>query len=125
MGSDGGYLQLNCDKFVMPGADLVYWQRRLEQWRMVAEGAPTSVAADYLNDLVDPTARANDGLEGALAAVGLLDEALSSTCGVLRSTSDAFGAPPFGPTNLPAKTLNRTRKRIAAPEAELLERDRR
>ncbi|MFJ3531436.1 MULTISPECIES: hypothetical protein [unclassified Streptomyces] len=77
MGSDGGYLQLNCDKFVMPGADLVYWQRRLEQWRMVAEGAPTSVAADYLNDLVDPTARANDGLEGALAAVGLLDEALS------------------------------------------------
>lgn len=78
----------NCDKFVLSGADLVYWQRKREQWRMVAEGAPTSEAADYLNDLFEPTARAIDGLERALDAVGLLDEALSLD---LRRPQDYFG----------------------------------
>ncbi|WP_282688179.1 MULTISPECIES: hypothetical protein [unclassified Streptomyces] len=78
----------SCDKFVLSGADLVYWQRKREQWRMVAEGAPTSEAADYLNDLFEPTARAIDGLERALGAVGLLDEALSLD---LRRPQDHFG----------------------------------
>ncbi|MFD9846397.1 hypothetical protein [Streptomyces parvus] len=78
----------NCDKFVLSGADLAYWQRKREQWRMVAEGAPTSEAADYLNDLLEPPARAIDGLERALGAVGLLDEALSLD---LRRPQDYFG----------------------------------
>ncbi|MCQ1579716.1 hypothetical protein [Streptomyces parvus] len=78
----------NCDKFVLPGADLVYWQRKREQWRMVAEGVPMSEAADYLNDVFEPTARAIDGLERALGAVGLLDEALSLD---LRRPQDYFG----------------------------------
>lgn len=78
----------NCDKFVLSGADLVYWHRKREQWRMIAEGAPTSATADYLHNLFEPTARAIAGLEKALAAVGLLDEALSLD---LRRPQDYFG----------------------------------
>lgn len=55
---------------------------------MIAEGAPTSATADYLHNLFEPTARAIAGLEKALAAVGLLDEALSLD---LRRPQDYFG----------------------------------
>ena len=78
----------NCEKFVMSGADLVYWHRKREQWRMLAERAPDPKVADYLHQLFDPTARAIDGLEKALEAVGLLDEALALD---LRRPQDYFG----------------------------------
>lgn len=78
----------NCDKFVMTGADLVYWHRKREQWRTVAEGAPDDKTADYLHDLFEPTARAIEGLEKALEAVGLLEEALALD---LRRPQDYFG----------------------------------
>ncbi|MEU9391473.1 tyrosine-type recombinase/integrase [Streptomyces sp. NPDC048324] len=78
----------NCEKFVMSGADLVYWHRKREQWRMLAERAPDPKVADYLHQLFEPTARAIDGLEKALAAVGLLDEALALD---LRRPQDYFG----------------------------------
>ncbi|MEV8099621.1 hypothetical protein [Kitasatospora sp. NPDC085879] len=67
----------NCDKFVLSGADLVYWHRKLGQWRMLAERAPDPATADFLHDAFEPTARAIDGLEKALAALGLLDDALA------------------------------------------------
>lgn len=78
----------NCDKFVMTGADLVYWHRKREQWRMLAERAPDATTRDYLHQVFDPTARAIDGLERALFAVGLLDEALSLD---LRRPQDYYG----------------------------------
>ncbi|MFA3843623.1 tyrosine-type recombinase/integrase [Streptomyces aureus] len=78
----------NCDKFVMSGADLVYWHRKREQWRMLAERAPDSATADYLHQVFEPTARAIDGLEKALAAVGLLEDALALD---LRRPQDYFG----------------------------------
>lgn len=78
----------NCDKFVLSGADLVYWHRKREQWRTLAERAPAPATADYLHDVFEPTARAIYGLEKALAAVGLLDEALSLD---LRRPQDYFG----------------------------------
>ncbi|MGW0933287.1 tyrosine-type recombinase/integrase [Streptomyces sp. NPDC002644] len=78
----------NCDKFVLSGADLVYWHRKREQWRMLAERAPTSATADYLHQVFEPTARAIDGLEKALAAVDLLEEALALD---LRRPQDYFG----------------------------------
>ncbi|WP_331755818.1 hypothetical protein [Streptomyces sp. NBC_01643] len=78
----------NCDKFVMSGADLVYWHRKREQWRTVAEGAPEPATRDYLHDLFEPTARAIVGLEKALEAVGLLEEALALD---LRRPQDYFG----------------------------------
>ncbi|MFF6816241.1 hypothetical protein ACFZAG_41520, partial [Streptomyces sp. NPDC012403] len=78
----------NCDKFVLSGADLVYWHRKREQWRMLAERAPDGATADYLHQVFEPTARAIDGLEKALSAVGLLDEALALD---LRRPQDYFG----------------------------------
>jgi integrase len=78
----------NCDKFVMSGADLLYWRRKAEQWRMLAERAPDSATADYLHEAFEPTARAITGLEKALAAVGLLNDALALD---LRRPQDYYG----------------------------------
>jgi integrase len=68
---------VNCDKFVLSGADLLYWRRKQQQWRSVAERAPDDATADYLHQVFEPTARAIDGLEKALAGLGLLDQALA------------------------------------------------
>jgi integrase len=67
----------NCDKFVLSGADLLYWRRKREQWRLLAEGAPDDATADYLHGYFEPTARAINGLEKALAGLGLLEDALA------------------------------------------------
>ncbi|MGX7759480.1 hypothetical protein ACWQ06_12580 [Streptomyces angustmyceticus] len=67
----------NCGKFVFSGPDLLYWRRKREQWRLLAEGAPDDATADYLHRYFEPTARAIDGLEKALASFGLLDDALA------------------------------------------------
>lgn len=77
----------NCDKFVLSGADLLYWRRKREQWRLLAEGAPDDATADYLHRYFDPTSRAIDGLEKALAGLGLLDDALALD---LRKPQDYF-----------------------------------
>ncbi|QLH24402.1 site-specific integrase [Streptomyces sp. Rer75] len=66
-----------CDKFVLSGADLLYWRRKQEQWRSYAERAPTDEIADYLHQTFEPTARAIEGLENALAGLGLLEQALA------------------------------------------------
>ena len=77
----------NCDKFVLSGADLLYWRRKREQWRSIAERAPDDATADYLHQVFEPTAQAIDGLEKALAGLGLLDEALALD---LRRPQDYF-----------------------------------
>ncbi|MFB9297618.1 tyrosine-type recombinase/integrase [Kibdelosporangium philippinense] len=59
----------NCDKFVLSGADLLYWRRKREQWRSIAERAPDDATADYLHQVFEPTNRAIDGLEKALAGL--------------------------------------------------------
>jgi hypothetical protein len=91
----------NCDKFVLSGADLLYWRRKREQWRLLAEGARDDATASYLHGYFEPTARAIDGLEKALAGLGLLDDALAWTCANPRTTSTAFGTsrswPPTSP----------------------------
>lgn len=66
-----------CDKFIMSGADLLYWRRKREQWNSIAERAPDDATADYLHQVFEPTARAIDGLEKALSGLGLLDDALA------------------------------------------------
>ncbi|RSM35741.1 integrase [Amycolatopsis balhimycina DSM 5908] len=77
----------NCDKFVLSGADLLYWRRKQEQWRSIAERAPDDATANYLHQVFEPTARAIEGLEKALASLGLLDEALALD---LRRPQDYF-----------------------------------
>lgn len=76
-----------CDHFVMSGADLVYWRRKQEQWRSIAERAPDDRTAEYLHNTFEPTARAIAGLEQALSGIGLLDQALQLD---LRSPQDYF-----------------------------------
>jgi len=71
----------------MSGADLLYWQRKREQWRLLAEGAPDDATATYLHGYFEPTARAIDGLEKALAGLGLLGDALALD---LRKPQDYF-----------------------------------
>jgi len=66
-----------CGEFVMSGADLLYWRRKREQWSSIAERSPDDATADYLHQVFAPTAAAIDGLEGALAALGLLEQALA------------------------------------------------
>lgn len=58
-----------------------------EQWRSIAERAPDDATADYLHQVFEPTNRAIDGLEKALAGLGLLDEALALD---LRRPQDYF-----------------------------------
>jgi len=77
----------NCDKFVLSGADLLYWRRKREQRQLLAEGAPDDATADYLHRYFELTARAIDGLEKALAGLGLLDDALALD---LRKPQDYF-----------------------------------
>lgn len=77
----------NCDKFALTGADLLYWRRKREQWRSIAERAPDDATADYLHQVFEPTAKAIDGLEKALAGLGLLDDALALD---LRRPQDYF-----------------------------------
>lgn len=89
---DGGACPWNlnctsCDKFVMTGADLLYWRRKREQWHSLAERAPTDEMADWLHQQFEPTARAIAGLERALAGLGLLDDALALD---LRRPQDYF-----------------------------------
>ncbi|WP_413116064.1 tyrosine-type recombinase/integrase [Streptomyces sp. CY1] len=67
----------NCDKFVLSGADLLYWRRKREQWASLAERAPDNATADYLHSVFAPTGQAIDGLEQALAGLGLLEDALA------------------------------------------------
>ncbi|MCX4882595.1 tyrosine-type recombinase/integrase [Streptomyces sp. NBC_00847] len=89
---DGGKCPRNldcdsCDKLVMTGADLLYWRRKREQWYSIAERAPDDATADYLHKVFEPTARAIDGLEKALAGLGLLGQALALD---LRRPQDYF-----------------------------------
>ncbi|WP_199180315.1 site-specific integrase [Verrucosispora sp. ts21] len=89
---DGGACPWNlnctsCDKFVMTGADLLYWRRKREQWHSLAERAPTDEMADWLHQQFEPTARAIAGLERALAGLGLLNDALALD---LRRPQDYF-----------------------------------
>jgi integrase len=89
---DGGACPWNlnchtCYKFVLSGADLLYWRRKREQWRLLAEAAPDDTTADYLHQYFKPTAQAIDGLEKALAGLGLLNDALALD---LRKPQDYF-----------------------------------
>jgi integrase len=67
----------NCGNFVLSGADLLYWRRKREQWYSIAERAPDEATAAWLHQVFAPTAAAIDGLEAALAGLGLLDDALA------------------------------------------------
>src|SRR6266446_9556182 len=65
----------SCEHFVVTGADYGYWKRQEERWAAMAEGAPDETARDYIYGAFDKSSQALAGLEKALLAVGLLDQA--------------------------------------------------
>ncbi|MFD7559924.1 hypothetical protein ACFV9E_36100 [Streptomyces sp. NPDC059835] len=90
---DGGTCPWNlnchsCDKFVMSGTDLLYWRRKREQWTSIAERAPDDSTADYVHRVFEPTTRAIDGSEKALAGLALL-EARFSGCRIIQPVTPA------------------------------------
>jgi len=65
----------DCEHFVITGADYGYWKRQEQRWTVMAEAAPDEVSRDYLYQAFDKSSRALAGLEKALLALGLLDQA--------------------------------------------------
>lgn len=64
-----------CEHFVITGADYAYWKRQEERWATLAEGAPAPAARDYIYGAFERSSQALAGLEKALVALGLLDDA--------------------------------------------------
>jgi hypothetical protein len=60
---------------VLTGADYGYWKRQEERWAAIAEGAPDETARDYMYGAFEKSSQALAGLEKALLALGLLDQA--------------------------------------------------
>ena len=61
-----------------------------KQWASIAERAPDDATADYLHQVFALTVLAIDGLEKALAGLGLLDQALALD---LRRPQDYYHRP--------------------------------
>ena len=64
-----------CVHFVLTGADYNYWKRLEQRQAALAEGAPSAEARDYLYQAFEPNSQAVAGLEKALTAAGMLDQA--------------------------------------------------
>ncbi len=65
----------SCEHFVVTGADYGYWKRQEERWATLAEGAPDEIARDYIYGAFEKSSQALAGLEKALLALGLLEQA--------------------------------------------------
>ncbi len=65
----------SCEHFVITGADYAYWKRQEQGWAAMAEGAPDEAARAYIYGGFERSSLALAGLEKALVALGLLDQA--------------------------------------------------
>lgn len=65
----------SCEHFVLTGADYSYWKRQEQRWAALAEGAPDEAAREYVYGAFERSSQALAGLEKALVALGLLEEA--------------------------------------------------
>jgi len=65
----------SCEHFVITGADYGYWKRQEQRWAAMAEGAPDETAREYIYGAFERSSQALAGLEKALLALGLLDDA--------------------------------------------------
>jgi len=64
-----------CEHFVITGADYAYWKRQEQRWAAMAEGAPDESAREYIYGTFRRSSEALAGLEKALLALGLLEQA--------------------------------------------------
>lgn len=65
----------SCEHFVLTGADYGYWKRQEQRWATMAEAAPDQSARDYIYAAFEKSSQALAGLEKALLALGLLEQA--------------------------------------------------
>jgi hypothetical protein len=65
----------SCEHIVITGADYGYWKRQEQRWAAMAEGAPDESTREYIYASFDRSSQALAGLEKALLALGLLDQA--------------------------------------------------
>lgn len=79
-----------CENFVITGADYGYWKRQEQRWAALGEGAPDESTREYIYASFDRSSQALAGLEKALLALGLLDQAKALD---LRSPHQAFFQP--------------------------------
>jgi hypothetical protein len=63
------------DQLILTGADLSYWERKMDAAYTFAERAPSEDARDYILSEWEPWEAALDGLRRALDELGLLDAA--------------------------------------------------
>jgi hypothetical protein len=91
----------NCDKFVLSGADLLYWRRKRKGGFRWPSGHPTTPRPSTCTVSLNPPPRSIDGLEKALAARSwALQEALALD---LRRPQDYFHR--LWSLNFPARDL--------------------
>lgn len=64
-----------CNQLVLTGADLSYWERKMDAAYTFAERAPSDEARNYILSEWEPWEAALDGLRRALDELGLLDAA--------------------------------------------------
>jgi hypothetical protein len=64
-----------CDQLILTGADLSYWERKMDAAYTFAERAPSEEARDYILSEWEPWEAALEGLRRALDELGLLDAA--------------------------------------------------
>lgn len=64
-----------CDNFVLTGADLTYWERRIQAEITFAERAPTDETRDYIMQALEGWRDALDGLRACLTELGLVEDA--------------------------------------------------
>ncbi len=95
----------NCNKFVLSGPDLLYWRRKREQWRHLAEGAPDDATADYLHHTSSPPPVPSTGSRKRSLGSGCSTRLSNWTCANPRTTSTASGLPPSAPATSPPPAI--------------------
>ena len=100
----------NCDKFVLSGADLLYWRRKREQWRQLAEGAPTRPPPTTYTDTSSPPPVPSTAWRKPWPASACSTKPSRWTCANPRTTSTGCGpplsAPPISPPPPAPHTTN-------------------
>ena len=91
----------NCDKFVLSGADLLYWRRKREQWRSSPNAPPTTPPPTTCTATSSPPPAPSTAWRKPWPASASSTRPSPWTCAGPRTTSTASGPPPSAPPTSP------------------------